>query len=108
MKRRTILSWLTSLTVITIVPRSLTLHAQETCQPVFEAPDKVFTTPSHSYSTYTVPGRTIIREKIYTQGKAFSRGAGKWMEDSDDSKTLLAKEIENRKQGCCDLQDRAR
>ena len=99
MNRQVILRWLTSLAVITMLQWSSILHAQDSCQPVFDALDKVFTTPSHSYSTYTVQGRTIIGEKIYTQGKAFDRGDGKWMKDSDDPKTLLAKEIENRKQG---------
>jgi hypothetical protein len=99
MNRRTSLRWLTSLAVITMLQWSFPLYAQDSCQPVFDALDKVFTTPSHSYSTYTVLGRTIVGEKIYTQGKVFRRGEGKWMKDSDDPKTLLAKEIESRKQG---------
>lgn len=99
MNRRIIWCWLTSLAVITVLQWPSTLHAQDSCQPVFDALDKVFTTPSHSYSTYTVQGRMISGEKIYTQGKAFYCGDGKWMKDSDDPKTILARQIENRKHG---------
>ena len=104
MNRQTILRCLISLAVITMLQSSSTLHAQDSCKAVYEALDRVFTTPSHSYSTYTVRGRTIVGEKIYTQGNAFDRGDGKWMKDSDDPKTLLAKEIENRRHGAATCQ----
>ena len=97
MKRRTVFGWLTCLTLITTGPGSSMLHAQDTCQPVFEALTRCL---RHQVTVIPpTPCRTIAREKIYTQGNAFYRGAGKWMKDSDDPKTLLAKEIENRKQG---------
>jgi len=95
-KRQTILSWLTSLAVMTTLQWGLPLQAQDSCQPVFDALTRVITTPSHSYSTYTIQGRTITGEKIYTQGKAFDLVDGKWVKDSDDLKEILAKQNEGR------------
>ena len=69
MNRQVILRWLTSLAVITMLQWSSILHAQDSCQPVFDALDKVFTTPSHSYSTYTVQGRTIMEKKSIHRAK---------------------------------------
>lgn len=96
MNRHTILSLLTCLTVVVILQWPSTLEAQDSCQPVFDALNRVVTTPSHSYSTYTMQGRTIAGEKIYTQGKAFDLEDGKWVKDSDDLKEILAKENEGR------------
>jgi hypothetical protein len=96
MNHHTILSLLTCLTVTVILQRPSTLEAQDSCQPVFDALTKVVTTPSHSYSTYIVQGRTITGEKIYTQGKAFALVDGKWVKDSDNLEEILAKENEGR------------
>lgn len=99
MNRRTIWCWLTSLAIITVLQWPSTLHAQDSCQPVFDALDKVFTTPSHSYSTYTVQGRTINGEAIYTQGKAFDLEDGKWMLSPKGPKEAMQEEAEHRKHG---------
>ena len=99
MNRRTIISWVTSLVAITVLQWSPTLHAQDSCQPVFNALDKVFTAPSHSYSTYTIQGRTITGEAIYTQGKGFDLEDGKWMLSPKGPKEVMEEEAEHRKHG---------
>lgn len=99
MNRRIILNWVIALAVITMLPGPSSLHAQNSCQPVFDALDKVFMTPSHSYSTYTIQGRTITAEAIYTRGKAFDLENSKWMLRPKGPKELLEEEAEHRKHG---------
>jgi hypothetical protein len=97
MNRQGILSLLTCLTVIAILLSSSTLHAQDSCQPVFDALTKVVTTPSHSYSTHTMDGRQTISEVIYTQGNVFVRVQGKWTKSPYDPKKILEQVAEDRK-----------
>lgn len=74
-------------------------YAQDSCQPVFSALTKVVTTPSHSYSTHTMHGRTTTSETVYMQDKAFIRVNGKWIASPDGPKEILEQQTENRKHG---------
>ena len=104
MNLQIIFTLFTSLTVITILQWPSALHAQASCQPVFDALTKVVTTPSHSYSTHTMHDRATTSETIYTQGKAFIRVNGKWMTSPDGPKEILEQETENRKHGTATCQ----
>lgn len=103
MNRQITFSWFMSLAVITILLWSSALHAQAACQPVFDALNKVITTPSHSYSTQTTKGKSTITETIYTHGKGFNRADGKWM-SGPEPKEVLEHETENRKRGTVSCQ----
>ena len=59
----------------------LTAHAANPCQPVFDALDKVTTTPKHTYSSLTAVfthGQPRESETIVANGKVYIRVNGKW------------------------------
>ena len=60
---------------------SMSAHAADGCQPVFDAFIKVATTPNHSYTTSTaVSGSTPTEsETIIANGQKYIRAHGKWM-----------------------------
>ena len=99
MNGKAILNFLTCLTAITVLQSPALLHAQDGCQPIFDALTKAATTSSHSYSIHTLLGKTTSSETIYAQNKAFIRVKGKWMASPDGPKEILEQESENRKQG---------
>ncbi len=75
------------------------VHAADSCQPVYEAIQKIMTTPSHSYSTGVVKGKPVSTETIYVQGKAYIFASGKWMVSPATPNDVLTEELENEKQG---------
>lgn len=99
MHLRRILSLFMCFVALIAAPWSSRLHAQDSCEPVFDALTKVATTSNHSYSTHTMQGKTISGEGIYAQGKAFMRIHGKWMASPDSPKEILKEQTENRKNG---------
>lgn len=77
-------------------------RAADSCQPVFDALQKLVTTPSHSYSTQTAPlvnGQQRKVETIYVQGKTYMLARGKWMVSPATPNDVLQQELENEKQG---------
>lgn len=76
-----------------------TVHAADSCQPVFEALEKLLTTSSHSYSTGVVNGKSTSTETIYVQGKTYMFARGKWMVNPVTPAEVLTQELENEKQG---------
>lgn len=75
--------------------------AADSCDPVFNAMTKAATTPSHRYSTHSVPspnGNKITNvETIYLQNKIYIRISGKWMESPQSPSEMLQQQQENRK-----------
>jgi hypothetical protein len=75
----------------------------DSCQPVFDALDKVVTTPSHSYTTHTASfvngGKPRESEAIYAQGKVYIRANGKWMHSPVTPAEILEQQKENREHG---------
>lgn len=69
MNRRTVWCWLTSLAVITVLQWPSTLHAQDSCQPVFDALDKVFTsvydTKSQLFHLHRARSNDPRRKNLY-------------------------------------------
>ena len=75
-------------------------HAADSCQPVFEALQKVATTPSHSYTTSTAAtGGPRNAETVMVQGKKFIRVNGKWIDPKVTTAEVLDQEKENEKNG---------
>ena len=54
------------------------LAAQGGCQVVFDAMNKVFDTPSHSYVTTSMGGTTQTGELIWIAGASYTKFGGKW------------------------------
>jgi hypothetical protein len=76
-------------------------RAADSCQPVFDALEKLVATPSHSYTTSTAAngGKTRTAETIMTQGKKYIRGNGKWRDTSVTTAEVLEQEKETEKNG---------
>lgn len=73
--------------------------AADACQPVFNAITKLVTTPSHSYSSGVVNGKSISTETIYVQGKTYMFAKGKWMLSPATPTDVLTQELEDEKEG---------
>ena len=99
MHRKSIFNLFICLAALTAVQWSSTAHAQDSCQPVFDALTKVAATPNHSYSTHTMQGKTISSETVYARDKAFIRVNGKWTVSPDSPKEILEQQNENRRNG---------
>lgn len=82
-----------------VIGQAATALAADACQPVFEAIQKLVTTPSHSYSTGVVNGKPTSTETIYVQGKTYIFARGKWMLSPATPNDVLQQELENEKQG---------
>jgi hypothetical protein len=80
---------------------TVSAHAADSCQPVFDALTKLIRTPSHSYTTSTAAngGKQRTAETIMTQGKKYIRVNGKWMAPSVTTAEVLEQEKENEKNG---------
>ncbi len=76
-------------------------RAADSCQPVFDAIQKLVTTPSHSYTTSTSAkgDPPLTAETIMTQGKKYIRANGKWMDPRVTTAEVLEQEKENEKNG---------
>ena len=72
------------------------MHAADSCQPVFDALTKVATTPSHSYTTNTTVngGKPTEGETIFANGQKYIRARGKWMRIPVTSQDVLEQEKE--------------
>ncbi len=81
--------------------QAVTARAADTCQPVFDALQKLVTTPSHSFTTSTAAkgGTPQIAETIMVQNKKYIRASGKWMDTRITTQEVLEQEKENEKNG---------
>jgi hypothetical protein len=90
-------SLFTSMMVMAFAGPSL---AADSCDLVFNAMTKAATTPSHRYSTHTMPSpngnKTTEAETIYLQNKIYIRTSGKWMESHESPSEMLQQLQENR------------
>lgn len=55
------------------------LAAQQECQPVFDAMDKVLRTPTRMFTTTTVDGKPQTTETLYTAGGLYTNASGRWV-----------------------------
>lgn len=78
-----------------------TARAADTCQPVFEALQKLVAIASHSYTTSTAAkgGTPRTAETIMVQNKKYIRANGKWMDARVTTQEVLEQEKENEKSG---------
>jgi len=76
-------------------------RAADTCQPVFDALQKLVTTPSHSYTTSTAAkgGTPRTVETIMVQGKKYIHANGEWLDAGVTTQEVLEQEKENEKNG---------
>jgi len=79
----------------------LPARATDSCQPVFDAIQKLVTSPSHSYTTSTPAkgGTPRTGETIMIHGKKYLRANGKWMDPRVTTQEVLEREKENEKNG---------
>lgn len=84
-----------------VIGQAVTAHAADSCQPVFDALQKLVTTPNHSYTTSTAAkgGTPRTAETIMVQGKKYIRANGKWMDAHVTTQEVLEQEKENEKNG---------
>lgn len=84
-----------------VMGQSVRALAADSCQPVFDAIQKLVTTPSHSYTTSTAAkgGSPQTGETIMTRGKKYIRANGKWMDPRVTTAEVLDQEKENEKSG---------
>lgn len=76
-------------------------RAADSCQPFFDAIQKLVTTPSHSFTTSTAAngGKARTAETIMVQGKKYIGVNGKWMDPHVTTQEVLEQEKENEKNG---------
>ena len=81
--------------------QAVTALAADSCQPVFDALQRLVTTPSHSYTTSTAAKGSTSRmaETIMVQGKKYMRANGKWMDARVTTQEVLEQEKEDEKNG---------
>jgi hypothetical protein len=96
---------------------STPLAAQGNCQPVLDAMNKVFATPSHIYRTMTPvskdvskrrTGDTTYSETIYVGESAYTKGVGSWRRSGatvEQVKKLEEGNIKSSKYTCRYLRD---
>jgi hypothetical protein len=81
------------------------LEAQDSCKPVLDAMNKVYTTPTHLYNTMDGVSKN---ELIYAGGVIYDNLHGKWARSSvtlERVKELEAKNFQNSKCSCRYLRD---
>jgi len=72
------------------------------CRPVFDAMNKMATTPTHVFMTETAAfqsGKTTHSEAIYSGGAIYTNVHGKWIRGSMTSQQMREPEEQNRKDG---------
>ena len=86
---------------------ALPLAAQGDCQVILNAEDKVLNTPTHTYSTMNMAGRTMTVETIYAAGAVYTRMDGKWSSSgtTKDIEELTQKNRQTAKATCSHLKD---
>lgn len=84
-----------------VIGQAVTAHAADSCQPIFNALQKLVTIPNHSYTSSTAVrgGAPRTAETIMAQGKKYIRVHGKWMESHVSTQDVLEQEKENEKNG---------
>ena len=82
-----------------VMGQTVPARAADSCQPVFDALKKIVTTPSHSYSTGVINGKSTSTETIYVQGKTYMFAKGKWMLSPVTPTDVLTQELESEKEG---------
>lgn len=84
-----------------VIGQAVTARAADSCQPVFDALQKLVTTPSHSYTTSTAlkGGSPQTGETIMARGEKYIRVNGKWMDSRVTTAEVLGQEKENEKNG---------
>ncbi len=91
------------LVVMTVPLCSSTVHAEDSCQPVFDALTKMTSTSNHSYTILTNPsmfgGKPTSTETIYFRDKAFMKLNGAWVTAPESPKETLARDEDNRRRG---------
>ena len=94
-----------SLLSLLVMGQVATARGADSCQPVFDALMKVATTPSHSYTTTTIGGRSAEAETIFANGQKYIRVRGKWMRIPVTSQDVLEQEKEKEEKGksTCEL-----
>ena len=87
-----------SLLVIGDPPKA---RAADACQTVFDALQKLVTTPSHSYTTSTEANgsKPVEGETIFVGGQKYIQAHGKWMRLPVTTQDVLDQEKENEKNG---------
>lgn len=73
------------------------LAAQDDCQPVFEAFDKVMSTPTHIYTTSESGGKSKTIETIYLGDDIFTNDKGSWAHSQITMAQVKKQEQENRR-----------
>lgn len=86
---------------LVVMMQAPTARAADACQPIFDALQKLVTTPSHSYTTSTAAkgGTPQTAETIMVQGKKYIRANGKWIDARVTPQEVLEQEKENEKKG---------
>jgi hypothetical protein len=84
------------------------LAAQDDCQPVFDAMDKVMNTPTHIFSTVESSGKAKTTETIYFGDDIYTTDKEKWVRSPIKISQLKATDQENRRKStyaCTHLKD---
>ncbi|MGC2181881.1 MAG: hypothetical protein WA637_01215 [Terriglobales bacterium] len=72
------------------------LAADNTCQTLFDTRLKLFSVPTHSYTTETLPGgKSQTSEAIFTNGAIYVFMKGKWIHSRMTPQDMLKQEEEN-------------
>ncbi len=89
-----------------VMGQAVRARAADSCQTVFDAIQKLVTTPSHSYTTSMAAkgGNPQTGETIMTQGKKYIRANGKWMDSRVTTAEVLDQEKESEKSGTSSCQ----
>ena len=84
-----------------VMGQAVPTQAADSCQPVFDALNKVATTPSHSYTTSTAAngGKPMQAETIFANGQKYIRARGKWMRLPVTSQDVLEQEKDKQEHG---------
>jgi hypothetical protein len=88
---------LVMLTLGSLLLGAMTLAAQEECQPVFNALDKVMSTPTRILSTTTAGGKPKTTETIYADKAIFTSINGKWTRSPASLEKVQQQEKDGRK-----------
>jgi hypothetical protein len=99
MRTRKTPTFLALLVLTVFLSFAASVRAADSCQAVFDAIQKLVTTPSHSYTTSTAAngGKPRTSETIMVQGKKYIRGNGKWMDPNVTTAEVMEQERENEK-----------
>ena len=89
-----------------LIGEAVTARAGDSCQPVFDALDKVTITPRHTYTTLTAAfthGKPRASETIVAEGKVYIRVDEKWRPSPASLQDMQEQQKENRQhtKGTC-------